>query len=178
MKKIILVSIILFTTLMSYGQLVRPNRPHVILDGRKGYITINEFAAGSGLSGQSTPYSEYYFGITTLHAYQANETFLVGAGTGLLFYDDGLLIPLFIDLRLRLAQNYLAPYLSGAAGMLLNPSQFDSGTRMFINPSAGIMYSITRNLAANVGAGLQIQMAPNIGRASFVTARVGIIYKL
>ena len=177
MKRIFIISIILFTTLASSGQLVRPNRPAKILDGSKGYITINEFTAGYGLYGHTTPYSKSYFGFTTLHAYQANETFLVGAGTGLLFYNDGLLIPLYIDLRVRLTQRYLDPYLSGSGGMLLNPSDFNAGTRMFINPAAGIMYSISRNLAANFSAGLLIQMAPNISRASFVNSKLGVTYK-
>lgn len=177
MKKILLVTIILFTTLATFGQLVRPNRPGKSLDGGPGYITINEFTAGYGLAGQTTPYSKHYFGFTTLHAYQANETFLVGAGTGLLFYDDGLLVPLYVDLRVRLMQGYIDPYLSGSGGMLLNPSDFNAGTRMFINPAAGIMYSISRNMAANLSAGLLIQMAPNISRASFVNSKLGVTYK-
>ena len=176
MKKILLVTIILSITLVSFGQLVRPNRPVISLDGSPGYITINEFTLGFGLAGQTTPYSKHYVGFTTLHAYQVNEGFLVGAGTGLLFYDDGLLIPLYIDLRIRLTQGYLDPYLSGSGGMLLNPSDFNAGTRMFINPAAGMMYSISRNMAANFSAGLLIQMAP-INRASFVNSKLGITYK-
>lgn len=177
MKRILLISIILFTTLASFGQLVRPNRPGLKLDGSKGYITINEFAGGYGLSGQTVPYSKHYFGFTTLHAYQANETFLVGAGTGILFYNDGILIPLYIDLRIRLIQNFLFPYLSGSAGMLLNPSDFDPGSRLFINPAAGVMYTVHRNLALNANAGLKIQMAANDGRASFLSSKFGVTYK-
>ncbi|MEA1887138.1 MAG: hypothetical protein U9N72_08020 [Bacteroidota bacterium] len=177
MKKIILISIVLFTTLSSFGQLVRPNRPFITLDEGRGYITVNEFTAGYGLAGQTTPYSKHYFGFTTMHGYQANETFMIGAGTGLLFYNDGLLIPLYIDMRVRMPQGLLIPYISGAGGMLLNPSDFDAGTRMFINPAAGILYPITRHLAADISAGFLMQMAPNIGRASFVNAKIGITYK-
>ena len=177
MKRLLIISIMLFITLASFGQLVRPNRPGLRLDGSKGYITINEFTAGYGLSGQTVPYSKHYFGFTSLHAYQANETFLVGAGTGILFYNDGILIPLYIDLRIRLMQNFLFPYLSGSAGMLLNPSDFDSGSRLFINPAVGVIYTVYRNLALNINAGLKIQMTANAGRASFVNSKFGVTYK-
>lgn len=177
MKKIILVAIIIFTATAAYGQLVRPNRPNIVLDGRPGYITINELALGSGLAGQTTAYSKHYFGFTTMHGYQANEIFTIGAGTGLLFYNDGLLIPLYADLRVRLSQSYLAPYLSGSAGVLLNPDEFNAGTRMFIEPGAGLLYSLSRKMAINLSAGLKIQMAPNISRASFLTVKFGLTNK-
>jgi len=177
MKKIILVAIIVFTAMSTYGQLVRPNRPNIVLDGRSGYITINELTAGSGLAGHTTPYSKYYFGFTTMHGYQANEIFTIGAGTGLLFYNDGMLIPLYADLRVRLSQSYLAPYLRGAAGVLLNPDQFNAGTRMFIEPGAGVLYSLSRKMAVNLSAGLKIQMAPNISRASFLSVKLGLTNK-
>ena len=74
-------------------------------------------------------------------------------------------------------QGSIDPYLSGSGGMLLNPSDFNAGTRMFINPAAGVMYSISRNMAANLSAGLVIQMAPNISRASFVNSKLGVTYK-
>lgn len=174
MKKIILVALIIFTATAAYGQLVRPNRPNIVLEGRSGYIMVNELVAGSGLSGHTTPYSEYFFGFTTMHGYQANEIFTIGAGTGLLFYNDGLLIPLYADLRVRMSQSFLAPYLSGSAGVLLNPDDFDAGTRMFIEPGAGLLYSLSRKMAINLSAGLKIQMAPNISRASFLTLSLGL----
>lgn len=155
----------------------RPNRPTVNINPSPGFITINEIIAAYGLAGSSTPYAKNFFGITSLNGYQVNETFMVGAGTGLLFYNDGLLIPLYVDMRIRIMLNDFTPYLSGAGGLLLNPADFDSGSRMFINPSAGVRYTVNRNLGITLGAGLWIQMAPNIGRASFINARSGVVYK-
>jgi len=178
MKRLIIIPIFIFVAAGVSGQLVRPNRPLVILDGKSGYITVNEFVAGTGLAGLSTPFSKGYFGFTTMHGFQANETFMVGAGTGVFYYyGDGLLIPLYADIRIRLSQSFLAPCLSGAAGMLLNPENFDAGTRMFINPAAGLLYSSSRKLAINFSAGLHIQMAPNISRASFLNIKGGFTYK-
>ncbi len=177
MKKTVLVSAVVLITLSSFGQLVRPNRPVKLLSDDAGYITINEFRVGYGLGGHSTPYSMGYVGITSLHAYQVNETFLVGAGTGLLFYNDGLLVPLYIDMRLRFLQKTVSPYASAEGGLLLNPSDFNAGTRMYINPSGGVILSISRNFAANIGLGLHMQMGPNISRASFFNGKIGVTYK-
>ena len=177
MKKLVLVSTIIFITISASAQLVRPNRPTPTLDGSRGYITINEFASGFGLSGRTVPYSQSYYGITSLHAYQVNEMFMVGAATGLLFYRDGLMIPLYLDMRVRLTQTTMFPFLSGAGGLLISPADVDAGTRMFINPAAGLMYTIRKEMAVSISAGLQMQMAPNTGRASFFTSKIGVVYK-
>ena len=177
MKKVLLLLVFAGFAAGASAQLVQPNRPKLTLDGKKGYITINELAFGYGLGGHTTPYSKSYFGFTTMHAFQSNEMFMVGAGTGVLSYRDGIMIPLYLDMRMRLMQNTFAPYLSGAAGLLINPSDFNGGTRMFIQPSAGGMYSFSRNFAANFSVGLKIQMGVNISRASFVTGKAGVIYK-
>ncbi|MFN2314909.1 MAG: hypothetical protein ABR531_10660, partial [Bacteroidales bacterium] len=158
-------------------QLIRPNRPSLILDPSPGFITINEISIGYGLSGTETPYSKSFFGITSVNGYQANEYFMLGAGTGLLMFNDGLMIPLFVDMRLRIDIDDITPYLSGAGGLLLNPSDFDAGTRMFINPSAGARLTLSRSFALSLSGGLWMQMGSNIGRASFINIKSGAVYK-
>lgn len=175
-RLILLVVLVLFGT-VAYSQIQRGNRPGLRLDPSPGFITINELNAGFGLSGKSTPYSGHFFGFTTINGYQVNDIFLVGGGTGLLFYNDGLLIPLFIDMRARLITDKIAPYLEGAGGVLLNPSELDKGTRMFINPSAGARLTLNRSLGVTASAGLLMQMGSGIGRASFVTLKAGVVYK-
>lgn len=176
MKKLILISIIGLFSLASFGQLVRGNRPYTSVDTREGYVTINEFNFGYGLGGNTTAYSTRYYGFTTIHAFQVNGTFMAGAGTGLLFYQDGLMIPLFLDMRIRYPVAEFTPYLSGEGGMLLNPSDINVGSKMFINPSVGVRYTISRKLAATLSAGLWIQMGPNVSRASFINTKLGVWY--
>lgn len=177
MKKFILVIILASLSSAAFSQLIRPNRPSLILDPTPGFITINEINAGFGLSGTTTPYSKSFFGVTSINGFQANEYFMAGAGTGLLFFNDGLMIPLFVDLRIRIDIDDITPFLSGAGGLLLNPTNLDSGTRMFINPSAGARLTLNRNLGITASAGLWMQMGSNIGRASFINIRTGIVYK-
>jgi hypothetical protein len=179
MKKLIIISILgLFVISASVqAQLVRGNRPYTSLSSGEGYITFNEFNYGIGLNGHTTPYSTKYIGFTSVHGYQINSIFMIGGGTGVLLYNDGLMIPLFVDIRVRFPLNTFTPYFSGEGGMLLNPSDFDSGTRMFVNPSAGVRYDLDNKLALTLSGGLWIQMGVNISRASFVNLKIGVVYK-
>jgi len=179
MNKTIQISILaLLISIGAFSQgLIRPNRPTVTLDASTGFITINELNAGFGLGGVTTPYSKSFFGFTTVNGYQVNETFLAGAGTGILLYNDGPMIPLFLEFRLRILIDKYTPYLSGAGGLLLNPRDFNGGTRMFLTPSAGVRYTMNRNLGFTLSAGLQIQIGSNAGRSGFLNIKTGVVYK-
>jgi len=177
MKKAFIITLILFITVYVSGQLIMPNRPFTTLNSDKGYITINEFTFGAGWADDDTPYSQGYLGFTTLHAYNVNEKILVGGATGLFYYSDGILIPLYGDFRFNLKINIMVPYLSASAGLLLNPSDFSSGTKIFISPAIGVMAPLSRSMAVNISGGYQIQMAPNSSSASFVNGKAGITYK-
>ena len=179
MKKVFIISIILITTVCASAQLVKQRRPSRSPYRKTGYIiTLNEFTFGAGMASQETPYSKSFFGVTTLLGYQANKTVMVGAATGLLYYyNDGLLIPVYADIRVNLMQDIIVPYLSGSGGILLNPSDLDSGIRTFINPAAGLMYSFKRNFSVNVSVGAFVQMASNTSSANFVNLKAGVTYK-
>ena len=94
----------------------------------------------------------------------------------MLFYEDGLLIPLFVDMRLRILYSEFTPYVSTSGGLLLNPSDFNTGLRMFINPAGGVRYTLNRQLAVSISAGLWIQMGSGVSRASFVNTKLGAVY--
>lgn len=178
MKKIFIISLILITTVCSSAQLSRHRRPHRSPYGKTGYVvSINEFNFGAGMQSQEIPYSKYFFGATTLLGYRFNETLMAGAGTGLLIYNDGLLIPVSADIRVNFAEDVVIPYLSASGGILLNPSDLDGGLRTFINPTAGLLYPSRRNISISAGAGVFIQMKPNTDRISFVNLKGGITYK-
>jgi hypothetical protein len=73
--------------------------------------------------------------------------------------------------------NKISPYIYEDNGLLLNIGKLNSGTKMFINPGAGINLKISGTLAANIGAGLFVQMGPNVSRDSFVNLKLGLSYK-
>jgi hypothetical protein len=177
MKQAISFIYILFlaTTLASAQYKVVPNMPFSTLNSNPGFVTINELNYGLGLKGTTAPFSKYFFGFTSVNGYQVNRNFIFAAGTGLYFYESGLLVPLFLDIRFSFYINRLTPYLFGDGGLLINISDLNS-TKLFINPGIGARYTFTRNIAVNLGAGIQSQV-DGTARESFLNLKLGMVYK-
>lgn len=159
---------------ISAQEKIDPNQPGTNLSTEKGYITINELQFGFGLGVIDVPYSKSFFGFTTVHGYQFNKSIVAAAGTGLSFYNGGLLVPLFLDFRYRFDIDQYTPYVFADGGFLLNFSDFGS-TKLFINPGMGIRYAFNRNWAANLGAGVLVQHGGF--RDSFINFKMGATYK-
>lgn len=151
------------------------NQPAFLYRAMPGYLTINELTAGFGLGVTDVPYSKSFFGFTTIWGYQSDKSFFIGGGTGLSFYDEGLLVPLFIDVRYWFGIKQYTPYFFGDAGFLLNFSDFMDGTKMFLNPGAGIIYHFQRKLAINLGIGLLVQQGTH--RDTFINIKTGVSYR-
>lgn len=156
----------------------------VTLNPGSGYVTINELNYGLGLGSKDLPYSEYYYGITTMHGYQLNRYGLhidhsiqAGVATGFLMYNEGNLIPLYLDLRYNLNHNSISPFVTGNGGLLISYNDFDQGTRIFIKAGGGLRYRIDDRFHATLGAGLQVQMGNGSPRDAFATLNAGIIFK-
>ncbi|MBM3420567.1 MAG: hypothetical protein FJY11_05465 [Bacteroidetes bacterium] len=172
----IIIFLLLAATSASGQSRVFPNMPYMVLNTRPGYITINEFGTGIGISSKSFPYSKYFYGITSIHGYQLNGSMVIAGGTGLLLYNDGPVIPLFLDLRYRLLVDNLTIYVYGDGGFLLNPKELNAKTMMFVNAGPGARFTLNPTLALNFSPGLQIQMGPD-SRASFINFRMGATFK-
>jgi hypothetical protein len=170
-----IIIVVSFTSVVTAQYKVRPNMPFLTFNSNPGFITINEFTGGIGLGGTTAPYSKSFFGFTSVNGYQVNKNFILGAGTGLCFYESGLLVPLFLDFRFTFNTGQLTPYLFADGGLLLNFSNFD-GTKLFINPGVGARYTLIRNLAINLGAGILSQVDATV-RESFVNLKLGAVYK-
>lgn len=168
----ILTVILLTMFTVSAQDMVTPNKPIVSLSGTRGYITINELTAGVGLGVVSVPYSKSFFGFTTIHGYQINESFVIGGGTGVSFYNGGTFIPVFADVRYRFLINTLTPYLFGDGGFLINTA---GSSKMFLNGGAGVRYTINSHIGINFGTGIWVQYG-NI-RDSFVNFKLGVTFK-
>ena len=178
MKKSSLVFVILIISAIStYGQFrVSPNRPYVLLSSQPGYITINELSFGFGLSDKAVPFSDFYYGVTSVHGYQLDESFALGGGIGLSKYGDGVLIPLFVDLRYRFNISTLTFYLFGDGGFMLDPSDFNGGTMLFVNAGPGVRMALSPQFAVNLSPAILIQMGPS-NRSSFLNIKLGATYK-
>jgi|WetSurMetagenome_2_1015567.scaffolds.fasta_scaffold00011_4 hypothetical protein len=178
MKKILvtLVFAVIASGAIFAQNIIQPNKPYVYLNPQPGYVTINELTAGIGMSNTTYPYAKSFFGFTTIHGYQIDKTFIIGGGTGVSVYNGGTLIPLFLDFRYRFLIKTITPYVFGDGGLLLNFSDFNNGTRLFINPGIGASYTITSALAVNLGVGLFMQMGED-KRDSFINFKLGLTFK-
>jgi opacity protein-like surface antigen len=169
---------LVFCAALSAQNTVNPNKPYTSISSSEGYVTINELNFGIGLGETDVDFSGMFYGITTTHGYQVTKNFILGGGTGFSIYNGGTLFPLFLDIRYTFLFNKVTPYAFGDGGLLLNFSDFNGGTRLFINPGAGARYDISRTLAVNAGLGMQIQMGGGGGnRDTFLNFKVGLIYK-
>jgi hypothetical protein len=149
-------------------------KPVKLLNPDPGYIMINEFNAGFGLGTTDVPNSKYFYGFNTIHGYQVNQYFLVAAGTGVSFYDKSTMVPAFLDLRYRIYVSQWTLYVTGEGGFLFDVTDNES-MRMFLNPTFGLSYTVSRNLALNLGSGLFTQFGD--WRDSFFNVKLGVTYK-
>lgn len=174
MKKIIFLtifSLIVFST-VSAQNLVTPDNPARVFSVHPGYITINELTGGPGIAGTGVPYADYQVGITTMHGYMINENFVVGGGTGVVFYNKGMLLPVFADFRYNIHTDMFTPYIYVDAGFLFNVNDV---FKKFVNPGVGVRYSIQKNLAATAGIGMWSQFDSR--RDSFISFKLGLAFK-
>ena len=177
MKRIFLITLFVagFISAVFAQESLRYEKPIVLLNSEKGYITINEFTAGFGLGNTTAPYAKYFFGITTVHAYQISKNFIAGGGTGISFYNGGALVPLFLDFRYRIYVSRVTPYVVADEGILFDFSG-KKDMRFYINPGAGVSYTIKTKLAFSFGTGLFVQWG-KIARDSYINLKTGVIYK-
>lgn len=163
---------------VSAQKTVSPNKPYSTLISTPGYVTINELTAGIGLGDIVVPYSKSFVGFTTIHAYQIDKNFVIGAGTGASFYNGGTLIPLFLDFRYRFYISTITPYLFGDGGFLFSLSDFNNESRIFVNPGMGVRYTISEKIGITCGIGYWLQSGGSSYRDSFINFKLGATFKL
>jgi hypothetical protein len=177
MKKSLLL-IILFAGITATAvaqEFVTPNKPYTVLSSNPGFISINELSYGFGLGDVSVPYSKSFFEFTSIAGYQVTRNFVAGAGTGVSFYNGGLLVPLFLDFRWVFYIGKITPYLYGDGGLRFNLADF-GGTKLFINPGIGARYVFSRKVAVNLSGGFLFQSG-GASRDSFISIKGGVVYK-
>ena len=167
--------LVLLIGLASLSVSAQDMRPTSALNPENGFISINELTAGVGLGITNVPYAESYFGFTTINGYQINKSFVAAGGTGILAYNGGVLVPLFLDFRYSFNTENFIPYFWADGGFLLNFNDFKDGTKQFVNPGFGVRKSFSESIAATLGAGVLFQSGGS--RDSFVNFKGGVIYK-
>jgi hypothetical protein len=185
MKRLIIILAYILICTFSYSQKpVFLKLESVTINANSGYVSITDITYGYGLDGSTKPYGRQYIGFTTMHGYQLNlyglnikRSLIAGAGIGVLYYDAQPLVPLYLDFRYVWSLKKISPFIYEDNGILMNFDDLQGSTKMFINPGIGIKLKISGSLSANIGAGLFVQMGPDVSRNSFVNLKVGVVYK-
>jgi hypothetical protein len=148
----------------------------VKLDPRKGFITINELTYAFGLSETTEKYANSYLGFNTINGYQINKSFVAAGGTGIFIYNEGKIIPLFLDFQYRFyTTRKITSYAYADGGFLFNVTDHSEATKLFVNPGIGMRHDFSRDLGGNLGFGMMIQQGSY--RSSFVNIKLGITFK-
>ena len=147
--------------------------PKVNYDWRPGFVSITEITGATGLSDTQSELSRYYYGITTIAGYQFTRNIKAGAGAGIHFHNGGTLFPLYLDFRMNLNHQAIVPFVSGAGGIMLDFSDIDDETRVFINPMFGVRYILANRSALVFSGGVMVTTGGPAGRKSFLNFKLG-----
>ena len=93
-----------------------------------------------------------------INGYQFNPYFSLGFGTGLhAYFDEGLLMPFFVDLRINYMDRKISPYTSLGIGYSFNLTDYFEPSGVYFSPTCGVRFKLNEKCAMNVGLGLGIQ---------------------
>ncbi len=180
MYQSIATSVLLTISTLLYGQDIYLEPP----DAKSGYVNINELTFGYGLGSRDIEYSNYFYGLTTVHGYEFNiEPFNIEsnlslcAGTGMLFYGEGAMFPLMADIRYAINLRRISPFVFGNGGLLLNIDDIRDASMIYINGGLGTKIRLGNKLNLTIGTGLFMQFGREDKRDTFANLKVGVTFK-
>jgi hypothetical protein len=148
-----------------------------------GYYNLTEGHYGWGLGETYAPFSERFFGITTVNGMRFGGGLALGVGVGYLAYNDGYLVPLYGDLRYYIGKQKNKFFAMASGGMLFNFEDFNDNSRVFFNPGAGITVPVTKNSHLSFAVGYLVQYDVDYFsdkiegfRDSFINMKLGLLF--
>jgi len=148
-----------------------------------GYININELIYAHGLGVTTVAYSKKFYGLTTMHGYKLSFSrlrgdpgLIGGIAAGILFYNEGALFPVQLDLRYLLSEKKVSPWLNGTGGVLLNMTDLSGNSRFSLNAGGGVQFKTDNLHAINIGTGLFVQWNKNRPKDSFINLKAGVVF--
>lgn len=150
-----------------------------------GLYSLTEAHYGIGLYVIEPPYAHHYYGATTALGWNFGGGFVMGGGTGFLKYNDGYTVPLYADLRYFMGRQRVKFFVAFPAGFLFNFDNFRDESRIFGNPSLGLIVPISKNTSLSFSTGLFTQIDREIfddpdfsapWHDSFVNMKLGLLF--
>jgi hypothetical protein len=150
-----------------------------------GFYNLTEVQYGVGLYVIDPPFARYFTGATTAFGRIFGGGFALGGGTGFLKYNDGYTIPLYVDMRYFMGKQRIKFFVAFPAGFLMNFENFKDESRIFGNPSLGMIVPISKNIHLSFSAGLFTQIDREVfensdfnaaWHDSFVPIKLGLLF--
>ncbi len=150
-----------------------------------GLYSLTEGHYGFGLAVIEPPFARYYTGATTALGWRFGGGFALGGGIGYLKYNEGYTLPLYADIRYFTGSQRVRFFVAMPAGFMLNFDNFRDYSRVFGNPSLGLIVPVSRNTHLSFSAGLLTQIDreifdnPDFNGAwhdSFINLKLGLLF--
>ena len=150
-----------------------------------GLYSLTEAQYGFGLEVIDPPFSHHVVGATTALGWRSPGGFAIGGGTGFLKYNEGYTVPLYADLRYFMGRQRVKFFVAFPAGFLFNFENFRDESRIFGNPSVGLIVPVFKNTHLSFSTGLLTQIDreilenPDFNAAwhdSFINLKLGLLF--
>ena len=152
-----------------------------------GMYSLTEGHYGMGLYIIEPPFAQYYAGATTALGWRFGNGFALGGGLGYLKYNDGYTVPLYADMRYFMGRQRVQFFFAMPAGFLLNFDNFRDYSKIFGNPSLGLIVPVFKDTHLSFSAGLLTQIDREIfddssfdgpWHDSFINLKLGLLIDL
>lgn len=150
-----------------------------------GLYNLTEAHYGFGLDVIDPPFTNHYAGVTTAFGWKFGGGFALGGGTGYLDYNEGYTIPLYADIRYFMGKQRVKFFVAFPAGFLMNFDNFEDYSRVFGNPSLGLIVPLSAKTHLSFSSGLFTQINrkliddPDFSAAwhdSFINLKLGLLF--
>lgn len=150
-----------------------------------GLYSLTEAHYGFGLYVIEPPFAHYYTGVTTALGWKFGSGFALGGGTGYFKYNDGYTVPLYADMRYFIGRQRVKFFFAMPAGFMLNFDNFRDYSKVFGNPSLGLIVPVLKNTHLSFSAGLLTQIDREIfdnsdfnaaWHDSFLNLKLGLLF--
>lgn len=150
-----------------------------------GLYGLTEGHYGFGLYIIEPPFAHYYTGATTALGWRFGNGFALGGGIGYLKYNDGYTMPLYADLRYFMGRQRVKFFAAMPAGFMLNFENFRDYSKVFGNPSLGLIVPVSKSTHLSFSAGLLTQIDRDIfddsdfnaaWHDSFINLKLGLLF--
>jgi len=142
-----------------------------------GYFNLTEGNYGFGMGIISRPFTHHFAGISTVNGYRFGNGMTLGLGVGWFQYNEGWLLPVYIDGRYFLGNQRVKFFLMADGGMLYDIKHPYEKFRVFGNPGVGLTIPVAQNFQLSFSTGLFAQWTNFFDRRdSYINMKLGLLF--